>query len=202
MAEFTFDDIYELLRAEKFSTDLQPVSDEQLKKIHNYFEIKKALLQKQKESDLFDKSTRDKLRSELDNARRAVKEFYERRERKAINRAIFTARTSFKIKDTTHMLQNEHVLYESLVKVLKESWLLFVQQLNSKSVQTSEGKPLKDDIKILKFVDDVPELLDSDLNKYGPFVKEQTANLPVELAELLVKQNKAVEITHENTKND
>jgi len=209
MADISFEDIHELLRSEKYSSDLQPLTEEQLSQINHYLESKKSLLQKQKESALFENGPQDKLRDELENANRALRDFYDKREKKLITRAIFTARSCSQLKDTTNMLKSEEVVYDKLVEVLKISWGNFFSFLNSKQDETKikHEKPLNNDSgeisitkqaapvsRCLKFTDAVPELLDSELKKWGPFMKDQTAELPAELADLLLKQSKATEV--------
>lgn len=218
MADISFEDIHELLRSEKYSSDLQPLTEEQLMQINHYLDSKKQLLQKQRESALFENTPQDKLRDELENANRALRDFYDKREKKIITRAIFTARSLSQLKDTTNMLKFEEQIYDRLVDILKASWGNFFFQINAKpkdseALQKQESarseaheKPLNNVVNDslinsqqaasslvrLKFTDDIPELLDSDLKKWGPFLKDHVAELPAELAELLLKQSKAV----------
>ncbi len=211
---FSFDDIYELLRSEKYSTDLQPLKAEDLKKIADYFKAKKELLFKQKKgSTFFDKSKKDKLKSEIENARRALKELYERREKKIINRALFTCRSDFKLKDSTNMLASEEKLYAVLVELLKTSFDEFVNNFKVGKENSEEQadiklepKELKESIqtsklesgkKLIKFVEAVPEIIGTDLCKYGPFEKEATTSLPDDLADALIAQKKAEEVKNE-----
>jgi hypothetical protein len=44
----------------------------------------------------------------------------------------------------------------------------------------------------------LPELLDTSLKRYGPFEPNTITDLPEELADLLLKQGKAVEVKVEN----
>jgi len=228
MVDFSFEDIHELLRSEKYSSDLQPLSDEQLAQINKYLESKRLLLQKQRDSTLFENNPDDKLRDEVENANRALKDFYDRREKKIITRAIFTARSLSKLRDTTNMLKAEEMIYDNLVRILKNSWINFFSNFDNRlkecnNVPKSEvlsndkakssdsashtpyEKPLNNvsgEISInmqsillrLQFTDEIPELLDSELRRWGPFTKDQTAELPAELANLLLKQSKATEV--------
>lgn len=205
MAEFAYEDIYELLRTEKYLTDLQNISSEQLQKIRQYFETKKELLQKQKESGLFDKSAREKLRSELENARRALKDLYERREKKVISRAIFTARTDFKLKDTTNFLPSEEKFYLCLLDLLKESSTNFFTNFkianqdklqHPKKILAEQKTPdgVQIDLKEVKILQPVPELMGTDLKTYGPFKESDTVKIPEEIANLLVTQGKAEDL--------
>ncbi len=200
MGEFSYEDIYELLRAEKYSTDLQPISIEQLQKIRRYLANKEEFLVRQTESK-FDDAV-DKIKVELENAKRALKDLYDKRERKVISRSLFSARGGFKFKDTTSMLLSEEKLYFILLEMLKKSGEEFFSFLNSEPVlSTAEGttaqtepKPLKENFKRLKLTEAIPELMDTQLNRYGPFNVGAEIELPSELAELLLKQNKATEI--------
>ena len=215
MADISFEDIHELLRSEKYSSDLQPLSEEQLVQVSRYLENKKQLLEKQKESALFENNPQDKLRDELDNANRALRDLYDRREKKIITRAIFTARSGSQLRDTTNMRKSEELIYDRLVEILKNSWGKFFGFLNSKQHESVQEKSeLKDEkplnnvsgvtsiteqaapvSRLLKFTDSIPELLDSELKKWGPFVKDQVAEIHAELAELLLKQAKAIEVS-------
>jgi len=113
MGEFSYEDIYEILRAEKYSTDLQPIDKEQLRKINVYFKSKEEFLIRQKDTG-FDEAA-EKTKIEYDNAKRALRDLYDKRERKVISRALFTARGNFKLKDTTNMLLSEEKLYFALL---------------------------------------------------------------------------------------
>lgn len=253
----TYEDIYELFRTEKYSTDLQQLKPEELKKIGRYFRDKKQLFLKQtKESMFFDKSKRDQLKTELENARRALKDFYALREKKLLSRAVFTCRTG--LKDTTNMLASEEKLYLVLIDLLKsgshEFFTYFVakdespimeqpvattcedkagitapcdmpastlqpsaeapaQEMPAQEVQASaetpaparaetiapediQAKPCQlEQAKInlikLKILEPIPELIGPDLQKYGPYEKDVLADVPEELARLLVEQKKA-----------
>jgi len=223
----TYEDIYELLRAEKYSADLQPLKPQDLEKIKEYFKLKEELLKKQETSGtFFDRSKRDKIMTEIENAWRALRDLYERREKKIINRALFSSRSNFKLKDSTNMLAFEEKLYSLLIDLLKRNYKEFFENLgitikyeSEKSEQKNlkEGKELEkkespdkitdvevDDAgegeeilpkkKIIRFIENVEELISTDLQTYGPFEKGDVASLPEELASLLIQQKKAKEI--------
>ena len=204
MGEFNYEDVYEILRAEKYSTDLQPISLEQLQKIRRYLANKEEFLVRQSESK-FDDAV-EKIKIELDNAKRALKDLYDKRERKVISRAVFSARGGFKFKDTTSMLLSEEKLYFILLEMLRKSGEEFFSFVNSEPILTGEAtaelnsnpseepKTLKGNFKRLKLIEAIPELMDTQLNRYGPFTAGAEIELPSELAELLLKQNKAAEI--------
>lgn len=232
----TYEDIYELLRTEKYSTDLQPLKQQDLIKIKEYFELKEEMLKKLKSPSIFsDRSKKDKVLTEIENAWRALRDLYEKREKKIINRALFSSRT--KLKDSTNMLASEEKLYTVLIDLLRKNNIEFFENFGikvkfesetktaeeaEKSAESDEAKTLKDEKsqavkiaeehnlaasgdtekiiepaqlkKIIRFIEPVSELIDTNLLTYGPFEKEDIASLPKELADLLIKQNKAKEI--------
>ena len=215
MADFSYDDIYEMLRTEKYSIDLQQISQEQMQKIREYLDSKKSLLQKQKESGLFDKTAREHLKLELENARRALRELYERREKKVINRAIFTARSDFKIKDTTNFLAFEEKSYLSLLDILKESHVKFFSNFRAAGVEkvavpeqeqqasvpqaAPESLPPQQieppvNLREINITSSVPQMVGMDLAMYGPFKEADIVKVPEEIASLLLTQGKASEI--------
>jgi DNA replication initiation complex subunit (GINS family) len=202
MGEFTYEDLYEILRAEKYSTDLQQIDKEQLRKTNAYFKSKEEFLVRQKEV-AFDEAA-EKTKIELENAKRALRDLYDKRERKVISRAVFCARSNFKLKDTTNMLLSEEKLYFALLEMLRQSGEEFYSFLNQDYLE-EKPKTLKENFKRVKLVEAIPELMDTQLNRYGPFAATAEVELPSELAELLLKQGKAaeiisVEVKDENTK--
>ena len=191
MVEFSYEDLYEILRAEKYSTDLQPINKEEFRKINAYFKSKEEFLLKQKEVNFDDAA--EKTKTELDNAKRALKDLYDKRERKVISRALFTARGGFKLKDTTNMMFSEEKIYYALLELIKQSSEEFFSFLNQ-SFAEDQPKPLKENFKRVKLLESIPELMDTKLNRHGPFIAETEVELPAELAELLLRQGKASEI--------
>ena len=51
----------------------------------------------------------------------------------------------------------------------------------------TKGKEVKPKLQKLKFTQDIPEFVGSDLKKYGPFKAGEEVKIPAENAELMVK---------------
>jgi len=202
----SYEDIYELLRVEKYSTDLQELKPEDIQKIREYFRTKMEMLGKQKEGlKFFDQSQKDKIKLEIENAKKVLKDLYNWREKKLINRALFSSRTDFKLKDSTNMLANENEAYLKMLELLRDNSLTFFRLFDPETaslIENVQPKGLKNENRFLRFIEDVPELIGTDLQKYGPFSKEEMAHIPKEIADLLLKQNKAVVIENENSEAD
>ncbi len=217
---FTYSDIYELLRAEKNASDLEPLTVETLVKIAQYIANKCELLERQPGGTFSNAKERSKILSEIDNAQQALRDMFERRQRKVINRAIFSVRTESRLKDTTNMLDFEVKMYEALLKIVESANRSMMTVLEGKcvtgapssalklvdkslsedaiSTPDAEGKDLKAEnqqqVQQIKFLDAIPELVDTDLAKHGPFEAGDIGSLPIELASLLVRQGKAAKI--------
>jgi hypothetical protein len=117
---FNYEDIYEISRNEKFSSDLQELTKEDLRKIKEYFKEKGKGTQSQNQStNLFATHNRAKVQIEISNASRVIKDLLERRERKLINRAVFNSRIENSIRDTSNMLEIEEELYDQLIFIIK-----------------------------------------------------------------------------------
>ena len=212
---FTYEDLYELLRTEKFSTDLDEIKKGDLHRIQAYLKTKEVLLKKQEDTtSILSSQKKIKIQQEIDNAIRALKDLYEIRERKIINRAVYGARTDDTFKDTTNMLENETELYEQMLEILRDQKEIFFKLIENASeieekninistttdeteTQTSydedTGKKDKEsDIKFIEvsFIEDCPEMFGEDLEKYGPFKVNDTHNIPEQLFNILEKQKK------------
>src|SRR3989344_1673364 len=115
----TYETLYELLRKEKFRQELQKLDENFFKDVINYLEEKKTILQSQEKKDsIFAPSNIQKTRKQLDNLQKIIKEFYERRETKIIQLAVFSSRTNSTIQDYSAMLEEEKELYKSIVDEL------------------------------------------------------------------------------------
>lgn len=207
---FTYDDLYELLRNELTTKDLKPLKLQDLQKIKNYLDSKEKLLCSS-ETTKFSKE-RHRIFEEIGNAKQVLTKLYQKRIKKIINRALFTVRSETGAKDTSNMLNTEVELYNSLIKELTNNEKKFFSQLDSMKleIKKEESKELKSNkkeeetkekcLKAVKILEEISELKGPDLKSYGPYKKGDMAELPPELATLIIKQNKGQE--NENSKKD
>jgi len=199
---FTYEDIYELYRNERFSTDLQELTPGDLKKIKNYFEDKNKETKNQDQSlNLFSTHNRAKIQVELSNATRVVKDLLERRERKVISRAVFNSRSEDSLRDTSNMLKIEEELYDQLTVLLKRFRKGFLATIdNDGNYPIEKMQPLKigkksepkvaDVPKKYYALETIPEFFGPDTNKFGPFNQGDVVNAPEEIINILLPQNK------------
>ena len=75
-----------------------------------------------------------------------------------------------------------------------------MQGLEAKQINTSDFKSaneLKKPVKLLRFLSHVSKFVGTELEEYGPFEEEDIANLPTEIADVLIAKGKAEEIKEE-----
>ena len=193
---FTYEDIYELFRNEQYSSDLQTLTINDLKKIKKYFEEKNSETKNQDQSlNLFSTHNRAKIQVELSNATRIVKDLLERRERKVISRAVFNSRSDDSMRDTSNMLTLEEELYDKLIKLLRHSRKSFLETIDNDGVTpqtTTSVQPVeeKTNNKTYYAQGDIPEFYGPNLKKMGPFKTGDIVSAPPEILDILIPQNK------------
>jgi sensor c-di-GMP phosphodiesterase-like protein len=187
MDSYSYEDIYELLRNEKFSSDLQEFSSNNLKKIQKYFEERIEKLNETNSSNMFTSHNKLKIQSEVDNATRMVNDLIYHREKKIITRARFTSRSDENIEDTSNMTDLEKSLYNFLNAELKKFRTNYLNQIEDTSKSNSN-------IEKYRVLSDIPKL--SDGNKsYGPYKSDDEIIIPENIAKILLSENK---ITNES----
>tara|TARA_Y100000034_G_C6733665_1_gene325169 strand:- start:72 stop:713 length:642 start_codon:yes stop_codon:yes gene_type:complete len=210
-ATITYDFLYDILRREKDRVELQKLDDFFYENTINYMEEKKQILKSQEEKEsIFTEPEVQKTRKQIENIQKIIKELYETRENKILQLATMASKTNNHSTHKENMLKEEKSFYEEVSYTLnsyRENLLNNLMRgkkiVLEGPIKREESKDLKDQImppkttKSLKFINEVPSFVGTDLNIYGPFQKEDTANVPLDVANLLIKSNKAIE--NENT---
>tara|TARA_Y100000310_G_scaffold211572_1_gene212318 strand:+ start:3819 stop:4466 length:648 start_codon:yes stop_codon:yes gene_type:complete len=209
-ATITYEFLYDILRREKDRTELQKLEDSFYKKTIGYMEEKKQILKSQEEKEsIFTEPEVQKTRKQIENIQKIIKELYETRENKIIQLGLITSKTNNHSNHKENMLDEEKRFYEDITYTLnsyRENLLnnlvrgkKIVLEIKTKPKENNEPKHLKDQImptkttKSVRFTNEVPSFVGTDLNIYGPFQKEDTANIPLDVANLLIKSKKAIE---------
>tara|TARA_B100000029_G_C17365317_1_gene884049 strand:- start:85 stop:771 length:687 start_codon:yes stop_codon:yes gene_type:complete len=185
MDSYSYEDIYELLRNEKFSSDLQEFNSNNLKKIQKYFEERIEKLNETNSSNMFTSHNKLKIQSEVDNATRMVNDLIYHREKKIITRARFTSRSNENIEDTSNMTDLEKSLYNFLNLELKKFRTNYLNQIEDNSIKHNNK---------YYALFDIPTLSDGN-NSYGPYKKGDMLLIPENIAKILLSENK---ITNES----
>ncbi len=202
---FTYETLYELLRREKNKEELQEIEEKFYEEALNYLKEKQDLYDDTlKKDDLFSVGERESLHTQINNIRKLLKDFYDKRERKIIDMAINAVKINKNVIDTTALLNTEKELYEKIISMLenfRKDVLLKVLMLRQPTIEerkteTKEEIPeeKKDKIKMVKFKESVEQFVGKNLELYGPFSAEDEAKLPSEIAQILLNQGKVEEV--------
>jgi len=90
------------------------------------------------------------------------------------------------------LTEEEEKLYGEILS-LAEAYHAFSKDILRGHLSAIE-KDAKQTMVVLRFVQEIPALVGSDLKTYGPFAAEDIATLPPENARILIKQGVAVEV--------
>jgi len=178
----TYNEIYEAARKERYAEKLQSLQKNFVSEVSNYLKEKKEI--SAKEDDVFSEVIM-KTKKQLENAITLFKELMLRRRKKILNLVLIAAETGISKQDFDNMLPTEKDLFEDLMKCIDSTDKKMNEILNGKEV----GEILKHDLIVFKA--DVEELMDLEGNMLGPFEKGQIANIPKEIAKILIDDSKA-----------
>jgi len=177
----TYSDLYEATRKERYSEQLQPLPKNFILEVAEYLREKKQL--SLKEDDIFSDMIA-KTKKQLENAVTLFRELMIRRRKKILNLVLIASETGISKQDFDNMLSFEKSLFEELIKNIEDSEKKINEILDGKSAEE-----LKNELVIFKA--DVEEFLDREGEKIGPFQKNQVANIPKEIAKILIEDEKA-----------
>ena len=205
----TYETLFELLKREKERPDLQRLESTFFIDTINYIKDKKKILEAKSESP-FAVEERKKTERQLENIYKILKDLYERREKKIISLAIDKSRTKSNLIDTTALLREEKVFFDAMTDLLdnyREAIMYSVLNEKIPFMQPIENKKpkgefataleLKKSTKLVRFLSHVPKFVGTELEEYGPFEEEDIANLPAEIADVLMNKGRAEEINEE-----
>ena len=178
----TYNDLYEILRKEKFSEGLQTLPKNFLEDTSEYLSDKKE--QSSKEGDLFADSIA-KTKKQLENSIAIFKELMLRRKKKLLNLVFVAAETGIMKRDYENMLPFERELFEKMVKAFEESDKQLLGIFNSKKSEEARKH------RMIIFNQDVEQFVDLSGNLAGPFASGELVNLENSVAEILVSSGKA-----------
>ncbi len=177
----TYNELYDALRKERYSEQLQPIPKNFIKEVSAYLNDKKEIANK-KNDDFSD--TILKTKKQFENSIAIFGELMLRRKKKILELAFVAAETGISKRDFENMLAIEKETFDSIMKSLEKS--------NKKISEILKGiddeKPLN---KMVVFIEDADEFLDLNGTILGPFKKGDVANVSEEIANILVVDKKA-----------
>ena len=177
----TYNDIYEALRRERYSEQLQKLEKGFVKEVATYLKEKKGI--SEKSGDIFSDAV-SKTKKQFENAITMFRELMLRRKKKLLNLAFVAAETGISKRDYENMLAFEKEVFDMIMGIMEQGDKKMTKMLNGQEQETKKNK-------LVTFLQDTDEFLGLDGEKLGPFKKGDAANLPVEIANILLIDNKA-----------
>jgi len=178
-----YDKLYEAWKKEKESVEIQKLPRDFYAKLADY--MKKI---REEIRMLDEKTTKAKLmKRELKNVKNMSKELFQHRQDKVRKKAL-----DGEIVPKEVLTEEEEKLYGEIFPLAEsyQSYLKDILQGRLSRIEKEE-KPKK---MLVRFVQEIPAIVGSDMKTYGPFKPEDIATLPTENARILIKQGVAVEV--------
>ena len=179
----TFNDIYEAARKERYSEQLQKLPKRFIGDFSDYVKEKKEI--SMKEDDSFSEVI-IKTKKQMENAVTLFKELITRRRKKILSLILIATETGISKKDFDNMLDFEKELFEEMMKCIDIS--------DKKLTEAMNGKEKLQNHEMILFQEDVEEFMGLNGEKMGGFKKGQIANIPKEIAKILIESGKAEKV--------
>ena len=213
----THETLFEIVKREKDRTELQKLDASFFSNVVDYIKEKRKIVSGN--DSLFSFDDKRKTEKQIEAIRRLLKDLYDKREKKIINMALDKSRTKSDVIDTSALLKEERVLFGHLVSLLDKSRAGILYNLLNESIPVVEsynerGNEIKKagnaeekeivnnqakneaekNTKLVRFVHAVPKFVGEELEEYGPFEEDDVANLPSEIADVLMLKGRVEEI--------
>ncbi len=179
----TYNELYDVLRRERYSEQLQPIPKNFIKEVATYLKDKKQIANK--DNDDFS-DTILKTKKQFENSIAIFKELMLRRKKKILELSFIAAETGISKRDFENMLSLEKESFDSIMKALEKGDKKITEILKGSDKGNEEPKN-----KMIVFIQDTDGFLDLDGNKLGPFKKGDVANLAEEVSNILIIDKKA-----------
>ncbi len=177
----TYNDLYEAARKERYSDQLQLLSKNFVQEVAEYLKDKKEIVSK--DDDIFSDMIA-KTKKQLENATTLFKELMTRRRKKILDLVLIAAETGISKQDFDNMMTFEKSLFEEMMKNIEASDKVMGELLNGKKETSSKNE-------LVVFKIDVGEFMGLEGEKIGPFGKGEIANIPKEIAKILIEDGNA-----------
>ena len=214
ISSITFESLYDMVRKEKTTPELQKLHPDIYDQIIKYLKTKTESYMNAKDNPNFNSAELDKIKTQIINARKLVKEFYEKRESKLLHLAINKSRV--KNVDETALMKEEKLLFDEATKMVDRYRNgILLNLVNAKKPfsehpiteqekhiekeepkQEIEQKPQEkpDDLIKIRINSPIPKFVGTNLEIYGPFEDGDVTILPRELAEVIINRGRAEQI--------
>lgn len=179
-----YDQVYDVWRKERETSELQPLANDFYVLLAGY--VKKI----REESRMLDEKTAKArlIKHELHNVRRLAKALVQLRLEK-----IFHATTQGKTISAELLTAEEEKLCSEMLPLAGSFQEFLKAILHGRALRVEVAKERSERV-LVRFLKDTPAIIGSDMKTYGPFKPEDLGTVPVENANVLVKQGIATKI--------
>ena len=184
----TYNELYDALRKERYSEQLQPIPKNFIKEVSAYLKDKKEIADRK--DDNFSEAI-TKTKKQFENSIAIFKELILRRKKKILELAFVAAETGISKRDFENMLAIEKEQFDGIMKSLEKGDKKIEESL--KGIE-AENKPQN---KMIVFIEDTEAILDFEGNEIGPFKKGDIVNLSEAVALILINDKKAESVDEE-----
>lgn len=179
MEVLTFKFLRELQKKERDSAELQKLDETFYSLVAEYLASKERLAK-------VDATNSFSEQKEMENLMPVIEYILDRREQKIVSAALKASRSDIKMKN---MLPQEEELFDKLCIIIKDFRNKIEQSLKEPKRETKDIKKLQ-----LKLLCEIPAIVAEDGQSYGPFKEGDVYSIPSKTAEILIKNEKAMEI--------
>lgn len=180
-----YNELYELVRKEKYSDNLQPLPKNFLEDFAEFLNERKNDNSVNNDENLFVESMA-KSKKQLENSISLFKEIVLRRKKKILNLVFVATETGIMKKDYESMLPHEKDIFDRAVKSFEDS----DKEINN--ILSGSGRKKEVESKrMVMFSENVEEFVDFEGNPIGPFSSGELVNLDSQIAKILVDGGKA-----------
>ena len=184
----TYESLYEILRRERTRQELQKLNNNFYNEVNNYIKDKINALESQKQkSSIFAQKEIEKTEKQLDNAKKIIKEIYEKRESKIVQLTLSFSKTK-EVQEINELLPQEKIIFDKMINILKENR---ENVLNIMLNDKPKGIKTEPETKLIRFIQAVPKFVGNDDKEYGPFEEEYIGLLSAKVAEILINNKRA-----------
>lgn len=179
-----YEELYEAWRRERGSVEIQTLPRDFYARLADY--VRKM----REESRMLDKkTTRARLmQREFKNAKKLAKKLHQLRREKILDEA-----KAGRAVPKDRLAEEEERLYAEISPFAELYQALFKDVSRGRSPRMKTKKKTER-MMLVRFIQEIPAIVGSDMKTYGPFKSEDIATLPVENAKALIKQEVAVEV--------
>ncbi len=177
----SYNDLYEFLRKEKYSEQLQTLPKDFVKQFSDYMRDKRSKFSSVGVDSFDGELIMEKKQHE--NAVAIFRELMLRRKKKILNLVFVAAETGIMKRDFADMLEFEKDMFERLVMCVDDADKSLHESMN--------GKPLESLNKAIIISEEVEQFVDMAGELIGPFKKGSLVNIDSQVADILVSSGKA-----------